>query len=224
MRRNELHDLKVVKRGFDQQQVRDIVNAFVDKVEALSADNLALSEQVEQLTAESSNQLPDVFSTWSEETNELLDAARQMVSRVIREADADAQKARSCAEDAARTTREDARVEAETTVAKAEEHFTAAEEQAVELIVAAEDRAAELIVAAEQRAADLIVAAEQRAADLISDADRRVVTAEVRIAEVEQTAEMAEAASKAGLDRERAELHDVREHVIDLQHRARGDA
>ena len=173
MRRNELDAVKTVRRGLDPEQVHGLVDGLWSEHDALGQDNEALREQnatlreeIDRLSFESSQQHTNVISVWSQETNELLEVARQNVARVIREADADARMVRSTAEAAARTIRDEARAEAAEVVAHAEEHAANLIADAERSVAAAEARVTEIGTEAKMSEATNQASLDQQRAEL----------------------------------------------------------
>ena len=88
-------DLELVRKGYDPAQVQDLVGKLSSELKALAAENDRLRAQVAAMQQTASppsaaSDHPDVFAHWSNETNALLDAARESIAKVHAKAETDA--------------------------------------------------------------------------------------------------------------------------------------
>lgn len=132
------NDIEMVRRGFDPTQVQQLVGQLSAELKTMAAENDQLRARVAELESSarpaptSSN---DIFTHWSKETNDLMDAARASIRSVTERATADAAAALAAGETAATAIRQRAQIDAEGILAEARRQ---AEESAA---AAAADRA-----------------------------------------------------------------------------------
>jgi cell division septum initiation protein DivIVA len=118
-------DLELVRKGYDPAQVQDLVGKLSSELKALSTENDRLRARATELeqTPPSPNAAadqPDVFQHWSNETNALLDAARDNIAKVHAQAAADAAAVLAAAEVQAAELRHQAQLDAELALGEAQ--------------------------------------------------------------------------------------------------------
>ena len=86
--------LDTVRKGYDPTQVRRLVGALSNELKSLDEENTALRREFETSrvtsTLVSSRATSDIVTSWTRETNEMLESARQQVGRIMDKANADA--------------------------------------------------------------------------------------------------------------------------------------
>jgi cell division septum initiation protein DivIVA len=131
------NDIEMVRRGFDPSQVQQLVGQLSAELKTMAAENDQLRARVAELES-SARPAPttsnDIFTHWSQETNDLMDAARASIRSVTERATVDAAAALAAGETAATAIRQRAQIDAEGILSEARRH---AEESAA---AAAADR------------------------------------------------------------------------------------
>ena len=116
------NDIEMVRRGFDPSQVQQLVGQLSGELKTMAAENDQLRARVAELEA-SARPVPttsnDIFTHWSKETNDLMDAARASIRSVTERATADAAAALAAGETAATAIRQRAQIDAEGILAEA---------------------------------------------------------------------------------------------------------
>ena len=118
-------DLELVRKGYDPAQVQDLVGKLSSELKALSTENDRLRARVTELEQtppppNAASEQPDVFQHWSNETNALLDAARDNIAKVHAQAEADAAVVLADAEVQAAALRHQAQLDAELALGEAQ--------------------------------------------------------------------------------------------------------
>jgi cell division septum initiation protein DivIVA len=94
--------LDTVKRGYDPQQVKRLVATLSAELKSLDAENAALRQQLDVArlgtAVGASRATDDIISSWTRETGEMLEGARQHVSRIMEKANEDADAVREGAQ------------------------------------------------------------------------------------------------------------------------------
>ena len=177
--------LELVRRGYDPEQVHRVITTLSSELKALAADNEALRGQVDKLSAAPPSPKVDVFAEWSRETNELLEAARHNVERVMEKANADAAALTAAANADAASIRASAQSDAERVVQHARAEATEinaeavtvrsdAQAEAERLVQTARAEAADISAEAARNAAKSVERSQQQGAEIIAAAERRV--------------------------------------------------
>jgi cell division septum initiation protein DivIVA len=116
------NDIELVRRGFDPSQVQQLVGQLSGELKTMAAENDQLRARVAELEA-SARPVPtttnDIFTHWSKETNDLMDAARASIRSVTERATSDAASALAAGETAATAIRQRAQIDAEGILAEA---------------------------------------------------------------------------------------------------------
>ncbi len=110
------NDIEMVRRGFDPSQVQQLVGQLSAELKTMAAENDQLRARVAELES-SARPAPttsnDIFTHWSQETNDLMDAARASIRSVTERATVDAAAALAAGETAATAIRQRAQIDAE---------------------------------------------------------------------------------------------------------------
>ncbi len=121
------NDLELVRRGFDPSQVQQLVGQLSSELKTMAAENDQLRARVAELESGVAHSTPmaapttanDIFAHWSQETNDLMAAARASIQSVTERATADAAAALAAGETAATAIRQRAQIDAEAILAEA---------------------------------------------------------------------------------------------------------
>ncbi|MCB0999671.1 MAG: hypothetical protein KDB40_10270 [Acidimicrobiales bacterium] len=170
--------LDTVRRGYDPQQVRRLVGALSAELKSLDEENDDLRHELDRVrhagvvatgaSAAGAGRTPhDIVDSWTRETNEMLEGARQQVSRIMDKADADAAAVVAAAESDAAEIRARAEADAERITLdarrRADDMLSDAELFGEQERTQAQQRAAAIIRSAEQRADEIVAAAHDDA-------------------------------------------------------------
>ncbi len=213
--------LELVRRGYDPEQVHRVMTTLSTELKTVAADNERLREQLEVLNAAPPSPTIDVFAEWSRETNELMEAARHNVERVMAKANADAAaltntanadaaSIRAAAKSDADRVLEAARTEAAEINAEVVAVRSNAHAEAKQIVQTAHAEAAEINTEAARNATKSFERSQQQGAEIIA-------AAENRSAEIDREAEATRATIAASVGQARSEVETMHRQVIDLE-------
>ncbi len=192
--------LDTVKKGYDPQQVRQLVAMLSAELKKIDAENERLRHELDlaklNTSVNASRATDDIISSWTRETNDMLEGARQHVSRIMEKANTEAAALLHQADADAAATRQRAQVEAN------------------QLLTDARAEAAAIESEAEQRGAAALQAAEQRSASVTK-------AAELRENEAAQVAQASQISAQANVDQVAAETKRLRDEIAELEHERR---
>jgi len=116
------NDLEFVRRGFDPAQVQQLVGQLSSELKTMASENERLRARVAELEQTPATPTPltappaahgDILTFWGQQTNELLDAARNSIASVTEKATTDAAAAVAAGETAGAAIRQRATLDAE---------------------------------------------------------------------------------------------------------------
>jgi cell division septum initiation protein DivIVA len=213
--------LELVRRGYDPEQVHRVMTTLSTELKTVAADNEILRAQIDELNAAPPSPTIDVFAEWSRETNELLEAARHNVERVMAKANADAAALTDTANADAATIRAAAQADADRVLQAA--RAEAAEVNAEILVVRsdAHAEAKQIVQIAHADAADINTEAARNATKSFERSQQQgaeiIAAAENRAAEIDREADATRATIAASVGQARSEVESMHRQVIDLE-------
>ncbi len=220
-----------VRRGYDPDEVDRVIAELHARMTELER---TVGEQQERLVSALRRPMlhelddADLLVLASEETTQLVRAAKARAARVEEAAAAEASAVRRASQTereetlaSAKQTLEDARQRAEhldeESRRRAEEAVNTAERRAAVIVSDAEERSSTMLADAERRAATMVGDAEQQAATVVSDAEQQAATivqaAEQRYEEIREAIKRHREQLREELDDQRTELHQVVESM-----------
>jgi cell division septum initiation protein DivIVA len=213
--------LELVRRGYDPEQVHRVITTLSAELKALAADNEALRRQLDTMSAAPPTPKVDVFAEWSRETNELLEAARHNVDRVMEKAHADAASLTAAASADAASIRATAQSDADRVVQTARAEAADINAEAITVRSDAQAEAERLVQTARAEAADISAEAARNAAKSVERSQQQgaeiIAAAERRAAEIDREAQATRSAIAANVSQARSEVEKMHREVTDLE-------